>query len=258
MAISRFSKSGVGLGLPKQQSFNSYALPITSGLVGWFDASDPNSMSVSSGLVGQFNNKSVSGGSFVQATGSLKPTLTSYGTNGYQALRFDGVDDLMIWDSGVFNDMPKYSLFIASRWNSGSSTDYEPELSTTDTALTNNGAFHYVNAPDDKGASYPFNLGTVSYDTQDTLYTNGQKYLLEQYATGIGNPWYVLKNGVREGGTTVIGTLSNLTKVYLAAQPLSSRVGKFDIAEIIIYNNELVDIDKKRVRNYLNEKWGIY
>jgi hypothetical protein len=64
--------------------------PVTTNLWGWYDGSDSTTMTVSSGNISQWNNKSpASGGpNLSQATGGQQPNLESNVQSGRSAVRF--------------------------------------------------------------------------------------------------------------------------------------------------------------------------
>lgn len=260
MAISKFSNSSIANGFPKYQSTKT-RLPVTSNLSIWVDATDAATITESGGSVSQWNDKSGNGINFSQGTSSNRPTISKDSTTGNQFISFDGSNDFLQASSTVLANKSSLTWFVVLKWNSGSAADYEPFMATTNSGSTlDHGAFHYVN-PSNYGACYPFYAsGNGNYDGNN-LYTSGATYIIEAVADGTN--YLVSRNGATEGFVTFsggTGTTTNNALINICYQPQggTSRWGKFDIGEILIYTAKLSGSEIQSVRTYLNEKWRVY
>jgi hypothetical protein len=259
MAISGFKNSTINNGFIKYQSTKPHILPVTSTLGYWLDANDAATITESSGLVSSWRDKSGNGVNFSQDTSEKMPSLISDSNTGNQFLRFDGVDDVLKVTNSFFNGEITFTFFWVFKWYTGSSTDYEPIMTTTNTGLsTDNGSFHYVN-PSNMGASYPLYVSNTpnAYDGINT-YVSGSTYVMDGIAGG--GVYTVSRNGAAEGKLTMSSTPGSSANavIQIAHQSSPTRYAKFDIGEIIVYSSTLSEADKLAVRSYLNKKWRVY
>jgi hypothetical protein len=72
---------------------------ITTAL--WLDAADASTITQSSNLVSQWNDKSGNGRNATQASSTLRPLYSASRINGKPAIYSDGIDDLMVFGSAV-------------------------------------------------------------------------------------------------------------------------------------------------------------
>jgi hypothetical protein len=259
MAISRLSNSSIANGFPKNQSIKGYELPVKSNLGFWLDASDPTTLTESSGIVSQWNDKSGNGVNFTQSTSASRPSLYPDPVTRNQFLRFDGADDNMTAVNSFWSGKTSFSFFWAYKWNTGSGTDYEPIMTTTNSANSaDNGSLHYIN-PSDLGAAYPMYVSNSpnAYDGYGS-YISGKTNINEIHTSS--QVYSVMKNGVAEGSLQFPGTpgASENYRINIAFQYQPARYAKLDIGEIIAYSSVLSAVDATKVRNYLNAKWRAY
>lgn len=258
MAISRFSNSTIANGFPKYQS-TKFNLPVTSNLGYWLDATDAATLTLSGSEVSQWNDKSGNGVNFTQGTSANRPTLYTDPVTSNQFIRFDGSNDSMSVTNNFWEGKTAFTIFWVFKWNSGSTTDYEPIMTTTNTGLSNdNGSFHYIN-PSDNGASYPLYSSNANnnYESSNS-YTSGKTYIMEAFDSG--STYYIYRNSSFEGSlamSTTPGATANAV-ILLAYQVSPLRYAKFDIGEILVYSTALSDSDRTLVRNYLNTKWRAF
>lgn len=260
MAISRLSRLSLAAGIPKYQSSKQLNLPVRSNLGYWLDATDQLTITESGGSVSQWNDKSGNGINFSQPTSASRPTLVTEQSTGNQFLRFDGSNDFLEAANTFWVGKQNYTIFWVFKWTSGSVADYEPIMTTTNSARTvDNGSFHYVN-PSNLGASYPlYSHGYTAYDPGFT-YTAGQTYINDFCADG--TTYNIHRNSVFEGGARQGGapTEANNSVIVICYQYSggTNRWAKFDVGEIIVYNTTLTQSQIIDVRRYLNSKWGAY
>jgi hypothetical protein len=260
MAISRLSRSSVISGTPKYQSARQSLLPVRSNLGYWLDATDQATITESGGAVSQWNDKSGNGINFLQPTSNKRPLLVTDQTTGNQFLRFDGSDDSLEIANSFWSGKTNYTIFWVFKWFSGSIADYEPIMTTTNSAKNvDNGSFYYIN-PSNRGACYPlYTHGNVFYDSGFS-YTAGQTYINDYCADG--TTYNIYRNSVFEGGGRQGGApnLANNEIISICYQYVggSNRWAKFDVGEIIVYNATLTQTQILDVRKYLNSKWGAY
>lgn len=98
----RFGGGGGGGGFP-------LTLP---GLKGWWDASDASTITLTSGKVSQWSDKSGAGRHASQATESLMPVVSAAAWNGLDILQFTA--GRMPWTSMSFTDSAFYFFAVAS------------------------------------------------------------------------------------------------------------------------------------------------
>jgi hypothetical protein len=259
MAISGFRDATIKNGFKKYQSTKPDVLPVSANIGYWLDATDALSITESSGSVSSWRDKSGNGLNFSQDTSNQRPILILDINTGKPFVRFDGVDDVLRTTNSFFVGKTAFTIFWVFKWYTGSTTDYEPIMTTTNTALTtDNGSFHYVN-PSNNGASYPLYVSNTpnAYESGNT-YVDGVTYVMDGIAgSGV---YTICRNGAPEGTlaiTTAPQSPANAV-IQIAHQSSPTRYAKFDIGEIIVFSSTLSEADKLSVRNYLNKKWMAY
>jgi len=87
----------------------------------WYDASDTGTITESSGLVSQWDDKSGNGNHVTQETGSHQPVSGTRMLNGLNTLDFDGSDDRLVNTSGASSLFPVNTLchvFVVVQYDS--------------------------------------------------------------------------------------------------------------------------------------------
>lgn len=89
----------------------------------WLDAEDSSTLTISSGVVGQWNDKSGNGRHMAQGVSGQRPAYNATGYNSSRPLvTFDGSNDILTSSNGQ-TGVTNVSLFIAMRYVSATSED---------------------------------------------------------------------------------------------------------------------------------------
>lgn len=215
-------------------------LPVKDGLILWLDSSDDSTFSYSSGTtVSQWRDKSSSG--YHMAPKSGGPTRSTF-LNSRKVLAFTTSQTIGNNTINLFNS--SYSVFLVHRLTGGANT----RTLTADYALNLSnwllGAWGgYVN-------QY-YAEGWVQYQNYaaDTAWSinMGDRDAVNDQASFYLN------------GSTIItnSTGSSAGPVGLGINWWSSEMSNCEVAEIIIYNKKLSNVERKLVHTYLGQKWGI-
>jgi len=228
-------KWDVGLSIPSD----------ISGLQLWLDADEASTITSSSGLVSQWNDKSGNGFNVTQGTGSEQPTTNATTQNGKNVIDFDAGDELDI-PSGLFS-VPAGSntIFAVVKANATSANEMrilEMEVS----------------------GGTRFDLGFLS-DSLVADFLNGSVVAISASVTVA--QWNIHR-GRRDGTTQAISINGADEATNTSGSDITADLGfigstggdRFlngSIAEIIIYNRSLSTTEIAAVETYLSKKWGI-
>jgi hypothetical protein len=212
-----------------------------AGCALWLDASDAGSITQSSGLVSQWNDKS-GNTRHATASGSNRPTLTAAAQNGRAVLAFDGTANQMQIDS-TFLVTSNATIFAVARRTSGSFGAVITSKGTGDTSP----ALQHASGAWQIGHSV--NLSIIGA-------TAGHAVLSGTISAGATAAY---ANGLIQDSDASSGTLSSdATKTYIGTYRAAiANVLAGEIAEIIVYPTALSNTDRARVEAYLAAKWGI-
>ena len=225
------------------------------GCTHWFDATDSSTITLSSGSLTQWNDKSGNGRNLTAVSGFANATVSSAYQNGLNVFNFSGnglyrtaagnvsypldvyiivalksltthVDVLGMGDTSVdnFNSLT-FAESAASRWHNGSSGGGRQTISTSnETSLS----FLLIQ----------WSLANSNY----LLRRNGTQLIQASRTYSFNNSaTAILQIGFRHTDN-VYGTQANF-RGY--------------IGEIIVFNNQIGTTDRQKVESYLAQKWGL-
>jgi hypothetical protein len=212
----------------------------------WLDASDSSTITSSSGLVSQWNDKSGNARHATQSTASRRPAYAATGFNGLPGITFDGVDDHLL--HGLTSG-GALTLIAVYKVNSSQSS-YRGVMAI---------------GPIDGSGSMLLARGTgsfiSSYGSNDIVstaaYASGQSVIaiLEDDNGSAAKSFWI--NGSQRGTFTDnpfgqdvahIGGLSNAGNQQAAA---------ITIAECIVLASVAATSTRQQIEGYLAWKWGL-
>jgi hypothetical protein len=231
-----------------------------AGLEFWLDAADTATITLNSGNVSEWRDKSGKARHGTQATAGSQPAYGTNTLNGRNLVLFDGSDDFIdipaIWFRGVTAPFTLCYFFLRRGAGTGSDT-YRPSVTTTTTSpLSDQGGFHYLKNTTNAGASYFQYQTWGNYDLASGSYANGTAYMI-RYSTDATN-WRVFVNGTQEGTTGTKGNAPvNTTEFFTLARQRSSpvRTSNIDMGEVFLLTNPTTGANE-RAEGYLAWKWG--
>lgn len=231
-AIGTSTPSSVANASPGQE------VPLTiNNLALWLDASDTDTITESSGLISQINDKSGNNKN-ATASGSVRPTLVSSVLNGRSIMRFDSSDDYLNIGSAV----TYRTVFVVAKSDDTVFSDYPGIIGDFTGTSPNNG--HVLN-----GIDGTTKLGSAT-SNYASAYRNGTSI---PGSTGHDfSPLNEFWVGAFELSSAMTNTTSAIGMVNGGA-----RYWDGDIAEVIAYSTTLSNTDRALVEAYLSTKWGI-
>lgn len=264
--------------VPRASGFNPKTI---AGLYLWLDAADSSSVTLNSGNVSQWRDKSGGSRHFSQATSGAQPEYTTAGQNGKNCLTFDGsrrlVSDLASSNWAFFHDGTSlYDIYMVYKTAAGS-TAIRTLLRTGDSSRNVRSMFLWHDHRSGQNNNVFFEITTTGAVASD-------HYLGNRRATGLtadtmrilrasGDPANATpanRTGLVAGSTTG-AAVDTSTGTASAGDPqgnlvigsLSATAQSFALAgvicEIIMYSRgtALSTSERDRVGNYLTKKWGL-
>lgn len=219
------------------KSFAAEFSPIdVANLVLWLDASDAATITESSGLVSQWDDKSVAGNDMT-ASGTARPLTNNATQNGLNIIEFDGTTDKM--DSVTASYSQPNTVYMVT---TVPTSDQKPIFAST-------GALQ--NAIDRRTTSNYRLLAGVSL--QGGSITTAMQILRAIFD---GSSSELERNGssILSGNA---GT-DNVQHFRVGANSAASAFGDVDIAEVLVYNSNPTSGEHTSILAYLNDKWAVF
>jgi len=223
-------------------------LPVKNGLALWLDAADDSTFSYSSGTsVSQWRDKSELNNHSSQATVGSQPNRSTF-QNSRKTVNFDGTNDTVTIPNFISNS--EMSIFVVS--NCGTTLFIEHSTDTN----SNSGFFFYGEGT----AMFAINRSPGIIYISNTNWLSGG-YSIASAVNSTGLDMLAYKNGTQQS-LTLDGRASRsnsyvTSTLYIGSRAANSVWSSGPIAEIIIYNRKVTDVERKQVHTYLGQKWGI-
>jgi hypothetical protein len=230
----------------------------------WLDAADLTTITESSGSVTQWNDKSGNGFNVSQATGAAQPTTNSATRNGLNVLVFDGGDVLNYSGTTGINVGSMSVYVVASQTTNVNFCGLVSVHASTGDDFNNTGSINL----DTSNASFLFNINRGAAGAPTTTGSsavNGSGATPFGQYTGIFNPngnLTAYRDGVAGTGTANALSFTTANGGFLiGGRFLSGAISasfRLDgqICEVIVYNQNHTDVQRRQVENYLKTKWG--
>lgn len=226
------------LGGPK---FDPRRIP---GLVAWYDAADPTTVTLVSGNVATWHDKSRLGNSVSQGAASKQPSYGVATFNGRPVIKFDGADDNLIGtDTGLpagTSDRTAFAVYrkISGNWGGPS---YGNPSSDQYFGMTAQASATYVQTwVHDYNASY--NHLNVAFQHTAIL----SALTVTQRTNGVQ----------RSQALTTINTV--LANFRIGSEQNAANFSAWEVAEYILYNRTLSAVEIDKVERYQRspKRWG--
>jgi len=257
MAISKASTSSITTGLVKSKVLKTDpVLPVRTGLIMWYDASNTASITLSGSSVTQWNDLSGNGR---HASGGVSPQYIPNALNGKGVVDF-GTDSqyrLQIANPMIFASKNCH-FFAVVKSRKESNTDYSALIGSypwSGGGTVGNLAWCFPGNGGSNG-QMQFLIGNVAWGPAGTKsdYVSSSFYNVNA-ALSSGTATY--RSGRQDDGSgTQTGTVIFETNA-LGHQEGTLYGGNVTIAELICFGYKLSDSDRDKVENYLFEKWGV-
>jgi len=221
--------------------------------VAWWDASDVNTITSSSGLVSQLRDKSGNGLHLNQATGSLQPLTGSATINSLNALVFD--QDYMNTSSNPFGaNVVNAHVFLLLR---------TPTTLVNGTAFTLTGSSIGANrwqshCPWASGDVY-FDAGGTSGGQRiqvTTLLTTSEVALMSFYNSNTSGVQEIRKNGTLAGSDATGLSVPTVGNIFLGSDG-GATLQNMVFCEMIIINGVVTLETRQLIEGYAMWKYGL-
>jgi hypothetical protein len=236
------------LGTVASAKINTSAGPIpTTGLVGWWDASDAASITATAGKVSQWSNK-VGAPHWTQTDAQYHP-LTGVNTmNGKNTLTFPGGNNARLdLASNPCTGAAGGTLF----WVVKNTRPNTAPSGAPVSGLGANGTDEFYTYVDSRPY---FRFGSTVRTTMNVTADLRTAHVAALRAAP--NSWEWWRDGVSQYSNTsnVVGWATDPTGIHLGySAGAADYVG--DIAEVILYNQALSTVERQQVESYLAAKW---
>ncbi len=234
VALSGKTYSVTDVGTCASGTAGASTLPVTGSAL-WLDATDAPSVTVQSGIVTQWNDKSGSGRNFTPLQSPSTVTYNNVGLNGKPAIVTTGTD---LGNQTVFG--PSASVFVVAKMTGSRN-------SRIIGGITNNWLLGWWNGYEDQA----YFEGWVNQPSKAAT-TNAIMYSSTMSA-GNGTVW---RNGTQlasnGGGTTAPAGLQIGGDWYTNGERSNAAIG-----EVVVYNSALSATQRQQVESYLMTKWAI-
>ncbi|MFM8735390.1 MAG: hypothetical protein ACKOC8_09370 [Pirellulales bacterium] len=209
-----------------------------SGLLAWYDATVPSSITVATGVSNWANLEGTASRDLQQTTGNNQPVLTANVFGNKSALLFDGVNDSMVRAFTVGKPCHEFVVFSVVTLNRNNAITDGSSFGTKMLWLNSSNqpqAYQAIGITSLTGLSA--NVATLA----DTEFNNANSVLrINGSQVASGNTGANTPDGMtvgRWGGQTVYGN------IY--------------VSEILLFNRLLASTEASRVRRYLSSKYGV-
>ena len=247
-----YRKNNIMRAIPYYTQFSPKQI---AGCSHWFDATDSSTITLSSGSLTQWNDKSGNGRNLTAVAGFANATVSSRYQNGLNVFNFFGNGLYRTAGGNVSYPLEVY-IIVALK----SLTAHVDVLGMGDTSVDNFNSLTFA-----ESAARRWHNGssggarqTISLTTETSL-----SFLLIQWSIANGN--YLL----RRNGTELIQASRNYSfnnsataifqigfrhtdNVYGTSANFSGYIG-----EIVVFNNQIGTTDRQNVESYLTQKWGL-
>jgi len=255
--------SGLAVHNPDEQDVTGFPSFPTTGLFGHWDAADLSTITEVGGKVSQWNDKSGQNNHLLQGTAAQQPTsgLNTLATR--NVIYFDGGDNTTgnwMRRFGVNQTQADQEYFVVVRiysvqprsgcclglWSNNSDRGNVRMIGQTDRRFRFNNDAVIPGAPGDNNdlgagdGQWNPNGVTGSVLTDLNLPDDAWSYVHLTKGNNVSNNGAIYTN-LRVGGDGVAG----------------GRYARFDLAELMFYNQALTTEERDRVLLYLTTKWGL-
>lgn len=237
---------------PRQTGFDPKSI---SGLVMWLDANDAATVTLASGAVSAWNDKSGSGINASQSVANNRPTPTT--VNGRTAILFDGVNDGLDF-TGVSRTEETWIIAAAQTADqSGQRTILSDGTDGNGISFTRSSVrllevtFGGFTEGVDRlrvqySASAATPVGPAVLSTTRSVALGGFVYIDGTQRTGAVTPF------ASSFSTAKADTMSRIGYTSSTALQFQGWIG-----EILCWNRAISDADRLKVERWLGKRWGI-
>ena len=211
----------------------------------WLDAADAGTITLNSGNVSQWNDKSGNGRNVSQAAAASQPAYNTAAFNSKPALVFDGVNDGIRRTGQVF-DPSNSNLFLA--------IEYRNAVKTLQSVVASDvsGSAPYLYLQADAGALKGYGGNYVSAGT----YSLNQREITQISRLATGNIELYRSGTLAGSGAAGIATINDGFTFGVLGNGTFGTFAAMAIAEAVVVSGVLTTADRQQIEGYLAWKWG--
>ena len=234
-------------------------LPYQTGLVYWYDAADASTITLNSGKVSAWSDKSGNSRNMSQSSSSYQPTYTTAGRNGNNTVTFDGSNDFIYTGATITNCASSFDMWVVGNSTSAGGQAYN--------------FFHSFGVDNGLPVGLPLVM-TVSSDSTIYAGTGSGNVLMNpagnrmaQYKayrfsytqSGGGGVLYQNNSSISTNSQSNGGAATGAGNLFVGAFPNLSPTYPFkgDICEVFAYNTPIGTTNAAAVQAYLTAKWNL-
>ena len=241
----------------------SHAL-IKANIQLWLDASDASTITLTSGAVSNWADKSGNAIDFAQGTATNRPIVQAAEKNGRDVIRFDGVDNYLIHNTSILlKNLAGSTIYMVHRLRSNTASRRDlAVISNNTTSAVRLGIYtslgtanKYVTSmrTTDGGAAQTTTSGNNS-DTSWRVLIGSQIYTTANTA--------IFVNNVADGTNSSVSPSSNTSNTDSARATIGCGIAltmfaDIDVAEVLVYNTNHTTAQRAQVWRYLKAKWAL-
>jgi hypothetical protein len=225
---------------------------ITTAL--WLDADDSPTITITSGAVSQWDDKSGNGRNATQGTAAARPVVSSGGLGGLDVVVFDGTDDQM-GISSIPTGQSAYAIYAVLR------NDQDPPSNAAQSGIWN---FTGDTSMSTRNSHHPFTDSNLYHNFGSTTRKsvgNPTPSLSSAHIFNVdsaASSWVARLNGTQifSTGTNTVGMQSTC---YIGLSDIvdSNRFYDGAYAEVVLVTSVLSQSDREKMEGYLAHKWGL-
>lgn len=230
---------------------NTIGIP-RNGLQMWLMAND--GVTLSSGSVSVWSDRSGSGNSATQTNSSNRPGFSTSAINNLPAVTFNGTSHYLALPSGFSSFTSGASIFVVVRPTAVSAGARILDLGNGATSDNIN-----IQEPTNTGASlYVYSASTPSSVTSSSAITLGQFQLLEAVHDG-STTATILTNALQGAQSTSMSSITNILRAnnFLGQGSAGGNYFNGDIAEILVYNRAVTTLERSAIEAALINKYQV-
>ena len=237
----------------KKQYFTAFSPKQIAGCSHWFDATDSSTITLSSGSLTQWNDKSGNGRNLTAVSGYANATVSSAFQNGLNVFNFSG--------NGLYRTAANTAVYPQDVYIVVALKSTTTHVDVIGVGATNTGNFNsltfgeYSASRWHNGSSYFDRTPNCVSSTTET----STSFLLIQWSIA-NNNFLIRRNGTQLVQTaTYTYTLPAGSIFQIGYRHPDNNGVNFSgyIGEIVVFNNQIGTTDRQNIESYLAQKWGL-
>ncbi len=228
----------------------------------WIDASDPNTLSFTSGLVSQINDKSGNNYNLTQSTALYRPAVSSnfliFRSNAYLNMPQASINNASTWDMFLLINPISSSNWIMVKQHNGVNTYNALSMTLYASGSPFVGTLQYLYWHSSNSATIVNSSNALSLNTVQILglHYDGSTLLMNRNGSAMSSTSSAT-SGIRDATTTTNFLLGGWISDVAGNSFNQPNATNFQLGELVFYNRNMTSTNRQRIEGYLAWKWGI-